>query len=447
MYKEKPSVLFRKYAIPQLVGLLLNSVYLIVDGIFIGNRLGRDAMAAAAVAVPAVEILIALALAVSSGAGIIISHHLGCKDEKEGNRIFNLAVAVLGVMGLALCVLGNVFISPIAKLLGSTPEIHDKAVSYLWYILTFSPFLLFSFLLSGLARNDNRPKLAMTALIVGALSNILLDYVFMYPLNMGIAGAALATALGPVFSVLILLPHFLGKKGYLFFAKFKASLGSVIKIFTLGFPAFIMEFGIGIVTFIYNFFIIRYGYGEAGLAAYLIIGYIALIILTLFLGAAQGLQPLFSYYDGAGEVQRSHSLLRYSRRMLLGMGVAAYGIVVLFSRGFISIFAPSDLELINFTYEIAITYFCGFLFAGYNILMISYWQSVNRTKSALLISLMRSMIVLPLLMLVLPAFWGNDVIWLGHSIAEAVSAAAALLIFVLGRRRAVSLPTADEFRT
>lgn len=107
------------------------------------------------------------------------------------------------------------FIHPLAELLGSTPQIHEESVRYLWYIVTFSPFLLFSFLLGGLARNDGRSKLAMVALAVGSVSNIILDYVFMYPLNMGIAGAALATAVGPVFSVLILLPHFLLKKGKL----------------------------------------------------------------------------------------------------------------------------------------------------------------------------------------------------------------------------------------
>jgi putative MATE family efflux protein len=430
MYKEKPSVLFQKYAVPQMVGLLLNSVYLIVDGIFIGNRLGRGAMAAAAVSVPAIEILIALALAVSSGAGIIISRHLGRKERKEANGIFNLSVIVLGAMGILIVVLGNIFIHPLAVLLGATPDIHGEAVTYLWYILTFSPFLLFSFLLSGLVRNDNRPKLAMIALTVGSLSNILLDYVFMYPMNMGIGGAALATALGPIFSVLILLPHFLRKKGFLFFAKCKGTLKSIQRIFTLGFPAFIMEFSIGIVTFIYNFFIIRYGYGEIGLASYLMIGYIALIILTIFLGAAQGLQPIFSYYDGAGEFSQSRALLSFSKKMVLFIGIFCYVLVVVFSKGFFSLFSPGDWELAAFTHKIAVVYFCGFLFAGYNILMISYWQSVNRTKSALLISLMRSVIVLPLLMLVLPVFRGNSLIWICHSVSEAVSAAAALLLYL-----------------
>jgi hypothetical protein len=180
MYEGKSHTLFAKYAVPQMIGLLFNSVYMIVDGVFIGNRLGRDAMAAAAVSVPLVEILIALSMAVATGAGVLISSHLGQGEKEKARHIFSLAALCTAVMGLLISVLGNIFIHPLAELLGSTPVIHDEAISYMWYIITFSPFLLFSFLLSGLVRNDNRPKLAMFALMFGSVSNIVLDYVFMY---------------------------------------------------------------------------------------------------------------------------------------------------------------------------------------------------------------------------------------------------------------------------
>ena len=167
MYEGKSHTLFAKYAVPQMIGLLFNSVYMIVDGVFIGNRLGRDAMAAAAVSVPLVEILIALSMAVATGAGVLISSHLGQGEKEKARHIFSLAALCTAVMGLLISVLGNIFIHPLAELLGSTPVIHDEAISYMWYIITFSPFLLFSFLLS-----DNRPKLAMFALMFGSVSNI-----------------------------------------------------------------------------------------------------------------------------------------------------------------------------------------------------------------------------------------------------------------------------------
>lgn len=418
MYHQKPFILFYKYSLPQMVGLLLNSVYLIVDGIFIGNRLGRDAMAAAAVSVPVIEILIALALFVSSGAGILISSKFGSGEAKEGNRIFNLSVVILAIISVVIAVFGNIFLHPLTTFLGATPDIHNNAVTYLWYIVSFSPFLLFSFLLSNLARNDNRPKLAMISLIVGSASNIVLDYVFMYPLNMGIMGAALATALGPIFSVLIVVPHFMRKSSTLHFAKPIESKRYIRQIVTLGFPTFIMEFTIGIVALAYNCAIVSYGFGEIGLAAYLIIGYMLLILLTLFLGMAQGLQPVFSYFDGAKERNRSNALLAFSKTVVIVIGGMAYVLIVLFSHKFSALFVSGDQELISFTSGKMPYYFSGMVFAGYNILMISYWQSIKQAYKALLLSLLRGVIILPLLLTALPCFFGNEVIWTCHSITE-----------------------------
>ena len=434
MYEGKTHSLFVRYAIPQMIGLLFNSIYLIVDGIFIGNRLGRDAMAAAAVSVPFIEILIALSMAVASGAGIIISSQIGRKENEKAVQTFNTAILCSAGIGVLVVALGNIFLHPLAELLGSTPQIHDEAIEYLWYIVTFSPFLLFSFLLGGLVRNDGRPKLAMFALAFGSISNMVLDYVFMYPLNMGIAGAALATALGPIFSVLILLPHFLMKKGQLHFAKWKIRFRNIRRIFTLGFPSFIMEFTIGIITFVYNFAIIKHGYEEIGLAAYLVIGYLMLIILTIFLGMAEGLQPVFSYFTGTGETDRNRDMRRFAAKVFLGVGILCYLLIVLFSRNFFSIFNPGDLELIDFMQSKGLYYFCGFFLAGYNILMISYWQSTQHTQKALAVSLSRSIVWPPILILILPLLFGSEVIWLCHSLSEGLTACAAFaLLLRMGR--------------
>ncbi len=433
MYKEKTSTLFIKYAVPQMIGLLFNSIYMIVDGIFIGNRLGRDAMAAAAVSVPLVEILIALSMAVATGAGVLISAHLGQGQKEKARHIFSLATLCTAGMGFLISVLGNIFINPLAELLGSTPVIHDEAIRYLWYILTFSPFLLFSFFLSSLVRNDNRPKLAMFALMFGSVSNIVLDYVFMYPLNMGITGAALATALGPIFSVLIMLPHFIFKRGDLYLSKFKLKWKNLRSVYVLGFPSFIMEFTIGIITFVYNFAIGHYGFGEIGLAAYLVIGYLMLIILTLFLGMAQGLQPVFSFFAGTGEEKRTKSLLRFSIYTFLIIGVIGYVLIVFFGRSFFFIFSPNDTELIDFTTSKSYPYFCGFFLAGFNILMISYYQANKKIKPALLISLSRSVIFPPILIGIFPLIFGKDSIWLCHSVSEFLVALSSVLILVVSK--------------
>ncbi len=433
MYEGKPRTLFFRFAVPQMIGLLFNSVYTIVDGVFIGNRLGREAMAAAAVAVPLIEILISAAIAVGSGAGVLIAARLGNSDHAGARKLFNTAVWMLGGAGLLVCALGNLFLHPLARLLGATPEVLEQSAAYLWFIVTFAPFQLFSFLLGGMARNDGRPRLAMTAMILGAGSNVVLDFVFMYPLNMGIRGAALATALGPIFSVLILLPHFLRRRGALYFAPCRPRLADGGSILVCGMPSFIMEFSIGTVTFLYNLAISRHGYGELGLAAYLVIGYLMLIILTLFLGMAEGLQPVFSHMMAVAEWDRGRAMRRFSAGVFLGVGLACCLLVFTCSRWFFLVFAPEDPELIAFAVEKSLPYFCGFFLTGFNILIISWWQATRQTGRALTVSLLRSAVLPPALLLVLPLLLGREALWPCQSAADALT--ACFVIFSLVFRR------------
>ena len=437
MLEGKTHTLFLRYAVPQMVGLLFNSVYTIVDGVFIGNRLGRDAMAAAAVAVPLVEALISLALAVASGAGVIIATRLGQGEEYAARKIFSDAVWMLGIAGILIAALGNILLHPLARLLGAPPHILGEAADYLRFIVTFAPFQLFSFLLGGMVRNDGWPKLAMTAMILGAVSNITLDYVFMYPLSMGIKGAALATALGPIFSVLLLLPHFLAKRGRLYFQSCRPPRVREIRgILVCGFPSFIMEFSIGMITFIYNFAISFYGYGEMGLAAYLVIGYLMLILLTLFLGMAEGLQPVFSYIMATGEIERNRAMRRFSTVVFICVGLVCYGLILPFSENFILVFSPNDPDLIAFAKERCPVYFCGFFLAGFNILMVSFWQSTGVPGKALAVSLLRSVILTPTLIIVLPSVLGREAMWACLSTGECLAAcyAAGMLILTSAKQ-------------
>ena len=421
---------FRKYAIPQMLGLLFNSVYFIVDGVFIGNRLGRDAMAAAGMAVPMLELMIALSMAITAGSGVLVSVALSQKRHGEANSGMMHALLTAGTLGILVAVPGNLFIHPLANVLGSTPGIHGEVCAYLSIILAFSPFMLFSFLLGGLVRNDGHPLHAMIALTVGSLSNILLDWVFMYPLNMGISGAAPATALGPIFSDLILLPHFLLKRGSLRFSRFHFKLRLLGEMLVLGLPSFVMEFTIGMVTLITNLSIQHLRLGEMGLAAYLLIGYLMLIILTLFLGMAEGLQPVFSQMQGSGDRTGCRDMRRFSLAVFVGVDLVCYGFVYFFSDRFYALFTAGDRALLAFTASHSRSYFCGFVFAGINILLISYWQAIAQTRKAMVTALLRSVLLPPVFILLLPALLGTDWFWFGHSTAELTTAVTACCLLL-----------------
>ena len=425
MRKDIPSA-FCTYALPQMLGLLFNSVYFIVDGVFIGNRLGTDAMAAAGVAVPILEFLIAVSMAITAGCGVMVSISLAEDRRAEANRWSMHALLLALIIGILLAVSGSIFMQPLTTMLGSTPAIRQDVHAYLSIILSMSPFMILSFLLGGLVRNDGHPVHAMAALTIGSFSNIFLDWLFMYPCSMGISGAALATALGPLLSDIILLPHFLFRRGSLRFTSFRPQIRTFGRILLLGLPAFIMEFTIGMVTFITNTSIGILGMGETGLAAYLLIGYLMLIILTLYLGMAEGLQPVFSAMKGSHDTEGLRSLLRFSMAVFCLTGLICYLLVYFFSDRFYAMFTAGDTALLTFTAVHSRATFSASIFAGINILLISYWQATKKTARGMTAALLRSAILPPVFILLIPMFAGEDFFWYGHSVAETITAWIAL---------------------
>ena len=432
MYQGSAKSIFLKVAVPQMISLLFNSIYWLVDGVFIGVRLGSLALAAAGVATPAAEMMIAVSSAVSAGACVVVSARLAKKDDAGAVSAFNTCVKTQGLIVVLIVVMGNVFLDDLVRLLGATPDIHDMTATYLRVILSFSPMLLFSYLLGGLVRSDGQPTLAMVAMTVGSLSNIVLDYVLMYPLNMGIAGAALASGIGPGVTVLMLLPHFLLKRGVLRFARVRFSLPDAGRFLRLGIPSFVMEFSIGMVTFLMNSGIVRWGYGEKGLAAYVIIGYLMLMVLTLFLGMTEGLQPAISYLNAAGERRKLGELIRFSVMVFVVVGILAYGLVWFFSIDFYHIFTPGAEDVAVFAAEQSRRYFSGFVFAGLNILAITFFQATARTGKSLTLSILRGFALPALFILTLPTMFGAEALWVCHSVAEAVTFVVAV-VFVWRR--------------
>ena len=187
-----------------------------------------------------------------------------------------------------------------------------------------------------------------------------------------------------------------------------------------------MEFSIGIVTFLYNVAVSHHGYGELGLAAYLMIGYLMLILLTLFLGMAEGLQPVFSRFMATGEGERNRAMGRFSAKVFLGVGMVSCLLIFLGSQWFFLLFAPEDPELTAFAASRSIPYFCGFFLTGFNILMISFLQATRQTGKAMVLSLLRSVILPPALLLLLPVFLGREAVWVCQSAADALTALFAI---------------------
>ena len=427
--KAKTSTIFLKYIIPQMIGLVFNSVYFIVDGIFIGNRLGSKVLASVGLTVPVVEISIAISMLIAVGGGILLSISKGQNDVEKARKIFNVVNKFTILLSIAIVILGNIFMMPLVRALGADSNTITDAVTYLRYYIIFSPFLIFSFVLSTFIRNDNKPNLAMFALIIGALSNIALDYILMYPLNMGIAGAALATGLGPLFSVLILLPHFIKKKGDLYFEKCKLDKFILKRVFIEGLPAFVAEFSIGFVTLVYNKAILKQGLGDNGLAIYLVIGYASLIFLTSFLGVGQGVQPVISYLEGARNTKKIKSLFKSTMIFNSLLAVLLYLIMFVLGEYFYGFFIKDNTSLLLETIKVSKIYFLNIPFAGINILIISFLQSMSKSKDAMIVSLMRSTFMIIIFIIILPMILEEFGMWIAMTFAEIVTVFVAIYLW------------------
>lgn len=250
----------------------------------------------------------------------------------------------------------------------------------------------------------------------------------MYPLNMGMAGAALATALGPVFSVMILLPHFLRKKGVLSFAFMAFTIKDVWDITIKGMAAFVTNFSIGLVTLFYNLSITHQGMGEATLSAYVIIGYLALIALTAFLGSSQGIQPAISFFAGSGENERIVSLTRSTVWFNVGLALALTILMWVAGPVVISLFTNDALLIAN-TSAIANIYFLNLVFAAINIVLATVLQALDYQKSSTNLSLMRSTVPLMVFLVVLPLIFGSSSIWYAVIGAEVLTMVASVWIW------------------
>lgn len=412
----KKEIMF--YAIPGILGLVANSLYIVVDGIFVAKMLGPNSLAAVTTVVPVVEILIALSLMISIGCGIYISISKGEKDLNKARSYFNHGLALMLVFSLIIVAFSLLFSKSIVSTLGATDTIFSEAHTYFVYFILFVPFFMLNYALGTWIRNDGQPKLAMISQIIGAVVNIVLDYVFMGPLNLGIAGAAIATGLGPVIGIIIFAPHFLMKKGDLYIQKVKFKFEKIKNILIGGLPSFTIEFSLGLMTFFMNIFISK-KIGNGGLAAFGVLGYINLILLSVFLGLGQGTQPLVSRFYGEKDNAKIHEVYKFSVSLSLVLGVIAYALLIAFKKPITHIFImKSDVALSTLTQTAIGLFFTTYFATGINIATASIFEAKHSIKYSISISLLRSLIIL-LPVLILFNYFGNEsLLWLAVPFTE-----------------------------
>ncbi len=410
---------YLKYAIPSAFAMLISALYTIVDGIFVGQGVGDNALAAVNIVLPFTVMIIGIANMMAVGGGALVSKNIGANKIEKALNIFRQVVKFLLISSVVISILCVVFTESIVKMLGATDNLQGLAVDYLRYYALFCIPNLVGIVLNSFVRNDNKPKLAMVSTILGAITNVVLDYIFIFGFDMGIKGAAIATGLGQIVTVLVLLPHFIKKRGNLYFGNVQLQKGTITDLLKIGFPSFLSQISFSFIVLIHNIALVK-TIGEVGVSAYSILNYIGTNIYMVLFGLTLGVQPLISY--NYGRKDKAKVLKFYKINSISGIIVSTVFVIIcfLFGRDIVSIFT-NDARVIEIAYLAVRIGSLSYYLVGLNIGTIVYYQAIEMPKLSTLVCLLRSVIFLPIALILLTKVFGENGLWAGTLVAESLT--------------------------
>lgn len=432
---EPVSKLFFRYLIPSICGTMVTSIYVLADTIIIGRGIGIDAMAALNIVLPLFNIFFGTGLLFGVGGSVLMSIARGKGDPDAGQRYFSTSLFLNAVMSILYMIVFLTFMEEIARFLGATDTTMPYIMAYTPPILWGIGFFSFSSFLQTFVRNDGAPTLAMAAVISGGVLNVILDIVFVYPLKMGMMGAALASVIGSFTTTAILLLHFFSKSNGLHFSMKGISLSLCTDIFKNGFTSFLVDISSGIVMFIFNLQILKY-IGDIGVSMYGVITNTAIVVTCLCNGVNQAAQPIISTNHGAGLHDRIHIVRKLGIRTSLAIGLSAAALGLAFPNMFTYIFLHPNPEILALSPSAVRTYFTGFSVTGLNMFIIGYFQSTAKPHLSLLLCLLRGCVLSILFVYVLPPFLDVTGIWASVPLAEFITLLAAIYFLIKNTREA-----------
>lgn len=426
---------FLKYSSLNVLGMIGLSCYILADTFFISLALGADGLTALNLAIPVYSLVHGCGLMLGMGGATRYSIHRSRGEHGEANRDFTHALLLAAILAAVFLLAGLLGSGPLAAALGADSSVFEMTETYLRVILLFAPAFLLNELLLCFVRNDGQPRLAMLAMLGGSFSNIILDYVFLFPLDLGIFGAVLATGIAPLVSMAILSPYFLKKQNRFRPVRPGRLAPTAPRILSTGLPSLIAELSSGAVILSFNGIILGLQ-GNTGVAAYGIIANLSLVVIAVFTGIAQGMQPILSRCHGSGDTSAASRILSYGRRAGLLASAALYLVLFLFADSIAGAFNSENNGALQAMAVPGIRiYFTGIFFAGFTIVEAAAFAACERVFPAQILSLLRGvLLILPLAFLLSRLFQMTGV-WLAFPAAELLTACAALLFRCRERNR------------
>lgn len=427
---------FSKYVSQSVMGMIGISCYILADTWFVAAAFGAEGLAALNLAIVVYSIMNAAGLMAGIGGATLFSLSLSSGRARRA-EIFSATVALGLLLAAVFTGVGIFFSGWTARLLGADAAVFAMTRTYLRTILSFSLFFIMNNIVLAFVRNDGSPRLAMAAMVTGSLSNIVLDYIFIFPFGWGLFGAAFATAIAPMISLALLSLHFILRRSSFALLLPRLSFAEIAKIIPLGLSSMITELSSAASLAAFNLMILAMA-GNTGVAAYGVVANLALVELAVFVGAAQGMQPLVSRSRGLGDERSCRLLLGYGAVLALAVASLTYGVVFPWAREIAALFnSAGDAALAAYAEEGLRVYFAGFFFGGLNVVIAAFFSAAEMPKRGFLISSLRAfLLVLPLAAL-FSWLYGMRGLWFSFVAAEAltfIAAAAMLRPFLSGCR-------------
>lgn len=419
---------FKQYVIPSVASMWVFSLYSMVDGAFVSRGVGSEALAAVNISTPYINTLFALSVLLSTGASTIVSMTLGKGDNKKASEYFTLNTVLLAIISIFITIISLLNLENIAIFLGATESTLPLVKGYLGNIILFVGFYLVSYGLELLIKCDGYPHLSTIGVIIAAITNIVLDYIFVIQFKWGVEGAALATGIARILSVSFFISHFLRKRGKLRFCKFKFDFNFIKRIIFIGIPDSMTEASLAVVILLFNQSILRL-IGESALVSYSVICYITTLVLTTMLGISQGLQPICSYYYGKEDDKSVLKLLDMSISYIKKSSIIAFLLVIIFANQIVAMFIDkSDMSLFLYTVKTLRISSVAYLIMGYNVIISGFCVATGKAIHASIVSLGRGLVVIALSLIIMTFIFGGSGIWMATFVSEAIVLAISSII-------------------
>lgn len=425
LLKDNPRNLFWKFLIPAVSSAIAVAAYSFVDTIAIGHGVGPEGTAACAIVLPIFTIGHFIALLCGIGGSVLMSRARGAGNTEKGDAYFTASLLYVLSVTAVIWILGVLYQKPLYRMFGADETLLPYAYEYGKWIFGAFPSFVLVYFLGAFIRTDGSPKFVMFVTLLGGVINIIGDIVLVFPLKMGMTGAAIATVAGSVTQTLCLISYILLGKTSLRLAKPYQWSKAVKNITVLGIGAGISQIASTVVTYIINNQIMRYS-GPAALAVYGMMSTVVALFLSIFSGVGEAAQPIVSVNFGAGKPERYRATGKLALKTAAVMGAVCFGLCALFPEQVASIFMKVTPEIAEIAPYIIRVYAIAFLPMAVNLFATAYLQSVSKANKATTVSMLRGLVLSSVLLYILPLFMGGNGIWWAVTLAEVLAAVVAL---------------------